>query len=159
GSIELWDKYFPRAKAIIGCDVNPACKTLQFESDRVHVVIGDASTEQCARQVAAIASVFDIIIDDGSHVSKDIIAIFSRYFSSLKNTGLYVIEDLHCSYWSNYEGGLTNPYSASSFLKALTDILNRDHWGINKQRREFLIKYSQHYGVQFNEDALASIHS
>ena len=159
GSLEVWDKYLSRAKAIVGCDIDPACQALQFVSDRIHIVIGDASTEQCAHQIAAIAPDFDIIIDDGSHVSKDIIATFSRYFSTLKNNGLYVIEDLHCSYWSNYQGGLVHPYSAVSFLKALADVLNQDHWGIARQGCEFLHKYSQHYGVQFDEDVLAGIHS
>jgi O-antigen biosynthesis protein len=159
GSLEIWDNYFLRAKAIVGCDIDPACEALQFNSDRIHVVIGDATTQQCARQVAAVAPNFDIIIDDGSHVAKDVIGTFSRYFSTLKSNGLYIIEDLHCSYWRDCEGRLAYPSSAVSFLKALTDILNCDHWGISRQRREFLIKYSQRYGLDFDEDVLADIHS
>jgi hypothetical protein len=159
GSLEIWDKYFPWAEAIVGCDIDQACKALQFKSGSIRVVIGDASTEESARQITAITSDFEIIIDDGSHTSKDIISTFSRYFSALKDGGLYIIEDLHCSYWSNYGGGLAHPYSALSFLKVLTDIINNEHWGIAKQRREFLSRYSHYYGVQFDEDVLASIHS
>jgi GT2 family glycosyltransferase len=159
GSLELWNAYFPAAKAIIGCDINPACENLQFNADRIHVVIGDANTDQFARQIATISPSVDIIIDDGSHTSKDIIGLFSRYFPLLEDDGLYVIEDLHCSYWKSYEGGLSYPYSSVSFLKGLTDILHHEHWGISKQRRELLIKYSRHYGVEFDEDVLASIDS
>jgi GT2 family glycosyltransferase len=159
GSLELWGEYFARATVVVGCDIDPACESLQFKTDRIHVVTGDANTAQCARRIAAISQSFDIIIDDGSHTSRDIIALFSRYFGLLKDDGLYVVEDLHCSYWKDYEGGLFYPYSSTSFLKALTDILNHEHWGIPRQRRELLIKYSDHYGVDFDEDVLAHIHS
>jgi Methyltransferase domain len=106
GSLELWNEYLHSAKAIIGCDINPECATLQFATDRIHLLIGDANDEQCARQIATISPGLDIIIDDGSHTSKDVIGVFSRYFPLLKSDGLYVIEDLHCSYWREYEGGL-----------------------------------------------------
>jgi glycosyltransferase involved in cell wall biosynthesis/cephalosporin hydroxylase len=159
GSLELWNEYFHAAKAIIGCDINPECATLRFKTDRIHLVIGDANDDQCANQIATISPGLDIIIDDGSHTAKDIIGVFLRYFPRLKSDGLYVIEDLHCSYWRDYEGGLAYPYSAISFLKVFIDLLNHEHWGISKQRRELVLKYSHRYGLSFDEEVLASIHS
>ena len=41
---------------------------------------------------------FDIVIDDGSHVNKHILASFKQLVGKLKPGGIYVIEDLGCSY-------------------------------------------------------------
>jgi hypothetical protein len=35
GSLEIWGKYFPHAKKIIGCDINPDCKKLSYENTRM----------------------------------------------------------------------------------------------------------------------------
>ena len=45
------------------------------------------------------------MIDDGSHRSADILARFDLLFPILAAGGLYVIEDLHCSYRADFGGG------------------------------------------------------
>lgn len=60
---------------------------------------------------------FDIIIDDGSHVSSDIIRTFALYFPKLKSGGTYIIEDLHASYWESHQGALNYSFSSIEFLK------------------------------------------
>ena len=128
GSLEIWDQYFPNARKIIGCDINPSCAALQYRSPRIAVVTGDANLDEFQNEILQYASTFDIIIDDGSHDSSDIVRSFARYFPYLSETGIYVAEDLHCSYWDNFEGGLHQPLSAMSFFKRLTDIVNHEHW-------------------------------
>jgi hypothetical protein len=76
GSLEIWDRYFPGASAIIGCDIDPACEMLRFKSDTIHIVTGDASSQNCARQIGLVASDLDIIVDDGSHNAQDVIGSF-----------------------------------------------------------------------------------
>ena len=43
-SLEIWDKYFPNAQKILGCDVNPQCSRLLDDSPKIKVIIGDASS-------------------------------------------------------------------------------------------------------------------
>jgi hypothetical protein len=76
------------------------------------------------------------VIDDGSHVSKDIIRSFLIFFPQIKPGGIYVIEDLHASYWSDWQGGISHPESSMQFLKLITDVVNFDHWGIIANRTE-----------------------
>lgn len=45
---------------------------------------------------------YDIIIDDGSHMVRHVIASFEALFPYLRRGGLYIIEDLHTSYWKRY---------------------------------------------------------
>ena len=66
GSLETWAKYFWNAEKIVGIDVDPKCADLKFEDKRIKVIVGDSKTTH-------IDSTFDIIIDDGSHQSDDII--------------------------------------------------------------------------------------
>jgi cephalosporin hydroxylase len=159
GSLELWGKYFAKAEKIVGCDINQDCMRLQYDDPRISVVLGNANAERTRKQILRTSDSFDIIIDDGSHQSNDIICSFAKYFSCLNEGGLYVVEDLHCSYWKEFAGGLYNPASSIGFFKLLVDVVHREHWGIDKARSELLHKFEERYGVNFLEGALRKIHS
>lgn len=159
GSLEIWAKYFPSATYLLGCDINPGCRFLQFEDPRIAVVVGDANTDHAAREISAHSAQFDIIIDDGSHRSSDIVRSFQRYFPVLSEGGIFIAEDLHCSYWRHFEGGLHDPASSLAFFRKLSDIVNHEHWGVPGRRSELLAIFLERYGVVFDEPLLASIHS
>ncbi len=160
GSLEIWSKYFINAKNIIGCDIDILCSLLTYDNKNVNVVIGDASTNEVKDQITAIAPKFKVIIDDGSHDSSDIIKSFLLYFPLVENDGYYIIEDLHCSYWINFEGGLYDPFSAMAFLKKLGDIPNFEHWGNSKNEREYLNPFYDHYNcAELDEVDYSEIHS
>jgi len=158
GSLEIWTDYFKNAKQIVGCDINEACGKLEFEDPRVSVIIGDVNTDSVESALKSIANNFDIIIDDGSHSSGDIIRSFSRYYNVLNPGGLYIVEDLHASYWNEFEGGLHYPFSAISFFKRLVDIPNFEHWRSNQFREEFLKPYKQHFTANFDNFDFNSVH-
>jgi O-antigen biosynthesis protein len=159
GSLEIWGKYFPKAKKLIGCDINPDCAQLQFDDTRIALVVSDANTDGAQQQIQNLSPKFDLIIDDGSHRSSDIIHSFCRYFPVLANDGLYVAEDLHCSYWQEFEGGLFQPYSSIAFFKKLADLTNYEHWGVEKKRQDILAGFFNSYGVSIDENSLSHIHS
>jgi hypothetical protein len=159
GSLEIWAKYFSKAKNIIGCDIEEDCKKLKFEDPRISVVVGDANTDDIEEQISKISPDLDIIIDDGSHKSSDIIKSFARYFKLLNEDGVYVIEDLHASYWNEFEGGLYTPFSAMAFLKRLADIVNFEHWRNGKYRVNHLSEYDRKFRINLNEFDLCRIHS
>lgn len=159
GSLEVWEKYFCNAINIIGCDVNEACGSLKFESKKIKVVIGDASSLEISPKILDICNRFDIIIDDGSHHSADIVKAFARYFQLLSDGGIYVIEDLHCSYWAEYDGGLYHPESSMAFLKALTDVINFESWGLENDRGDVLSTILEKYDSEISSEILKQIHS
>ena len=157
--MEVWGRYFPNAKVLIGCDINPNCRALVYDDPRISVVVGDANTESTTAEILDKSDVFDIIIDDGSHRSSDIVKTFSNYFHVLVDDGVFAAEDLHCSYWREFEGGLYAPYSALSFFKRLADIVGQEHWGVQKTGPELLCGFSERYGATFEDVWLAHIHS
>jgi hypothetical protein len=118
GSLEIWRRFFPRAQIVIGCDIDPKCAALTYDDPTIQVVIGDANAASVMAQIKSLSDSFDIIIDDGSHLSSDIVKSFALYFPKLATGGVYAVEDLHCSYWMPFEGGCKRPFPAFRSLSA-----------------------------------------
>jgi GT2 family glycosyltransferase len=159
GSLEIWAKYFSKSQLLVGCDIDEKCRNLQYEDERIRVVVGDATTQATEAEILKNSATFDLILDDGSHRSGDIVATFARYFRHLTEGGMYVAEDLHCSYWRDFQGGLFDLHSSVSFFKLLADLVNFDHWGIQGARTDLLKTFSDEYECQFSESDLDTIHS
>lgn len=159
GSLEIWSKYFPNAHKLVGCDINPACAHLSYEDPRIAVVVGDVNSSMARAKILSYASTFDVIIDDGSHRSSDIVKSFAMYFPNLTDRGVYVAEDMHCSYWQEFEGGLFDPFSSVTFFKRLADIISHEHWGIEKARAGILSGFFAKYDFTIDEQTLQHVHS
>lgn len=158
GSLEIWSKFFPNARKIIGCDIDTNCSKLNFASPKIELVIGDITSETTSRKIlTASENTIDIIIDDGSHISSDIISTFLNLFDAITPGGIYIAEDLHCSYWPEFEGGLSALTSSINFFKTLCDVVNFEHWGVTLSRESYL---KTKFSVPDNcEATLSSIHS
>ncbi len=159
GSLEIWAKFFPRAELIMGCDVDLRCGQLEFDDARIKVVAGDINSAATQARIQEYSSTFEIIIDDGSHKSSDIIKSFAKYFDFVAEGGVYIVEDLHCSYWKEFEGGLFEPYSAMSFFKTLTDNVNYPLWGVDMACTSLFRGFSEKYGVELKNSLLQQVHS
>lgn len=156
GSLEIWRRYFPRAQAIVGCDINPDCARLGYGDPRIELVVADACDAAACAGLWENHPEFDIVVDDGSHFSGDIVRAFLLHFPRLAGGGLYVVEDLHCSYWDKFDGGLYDPYSAIAFFKRLVDIVNHEHWGIDKPRAEVLRGLLRHHGCEGDPEEIVA---
>lgn len=159
GSLEIWQKYFPNANVLVGCDINEDCSKLEYDSEKVRVIVGDANTDDTEKQILSINKRFDVIIDDGSHTSEDIVRSFARYFPHLEYGGVFIAEDLHCSYWNVYGGGLYDLSSSINFFKSLVDVVNYEHWGLNRSAIEVVAAFNERYGISFSLELLSEIHS
>ena len=158
GSLEIFSKYFSNAELILGCDIDSKCKQLSFNDPNIKLVVGNVNNDEAKNQIIKYSK-FDIIIDDGSHQSDDIIKTFCNYFKHLKHEGVYVIEDLHCSYQREHKGGLFFPISSINFLKKLVDIINHEHWGIEKKKEWILRGFAENYKINIDNIELDQINS
>jgi GT2 family glycosyltransferase/glycosyltransferase involved in cell wall biosynthesis len=159
GSLEVWATYFSRARKVLGCDIDSKCANLTYEDPRIAVVVGDANSDETQNAILEHASEFDIVIDDGSHCSSDIVKSFARYFPCLTHGGIYIVEDLHCSYWREFGGGLYYPLSAIAFFKRLADVVNHEHWGARKPAADILRSFFSEYGFYIADETLSAVHS
>lgn len=128
GSLEIWAKYFANAFKIIGCDINPLCGNLRYRDDRISVLIGDINSTSMLKKIASLSQALEIIIDDGSHFSDDIIRTFLLYFPVLSPGGTYVVEDTHCMYSDKHQGGILKQTTAHHFFRLFVDLINCEHW-------------------------------
>jgi 8-demethyl-8-alpha-L-rhamnosyltetracenomycin-C 2'-O-methyltransferase len=129
----MWDAYFTHPETrIYSIDCNDTYfSALALCSARctVHKADQENPGELCAF-VAATQQTFDIIIDDGGHSMNQQITSFKTLFPFLKPGGLYIIEDLHTSYWQEYgslgsqEEPMASANSTIRFLQALVDDIN-----------------------------------
>jgi len=125
GSLPMWRRYFGPRAVIIGIDIDPRCQT--HESDGVFVRIGDQSDTRFLDEVLAEFGPPDIVLDDGSHRMDHIWASFEYLYPRISKNGVYMVEDLHTAYWSDFGGGLHEPNSFINRAKTLIDELNADH--------------------------------
>lgn len=127
-SVKLWEKYFPKAELHF-IDIEP--NYIQYTSSRAHYHFLDQANSKAVKSFAkAVGGEFDVIIDDGGHQMKQQMVSFQALFPYLKSGGLYVIEDLHTSYWKHFGGfgdtknPVAGPGTTIHFLKNLVEDLN-----------------------------------
>lgn len=135
GSLDMWKHYFHSDSQIIGVDIDPKCEHKASKDVIVH--IGDQNDEQFCKMLGKKYNKFDIIIDDGSHMNEHQINTFSWLWPYLKEGGLYMIEDVHTSYWAEFNGGYKKPDSCVEFNKNIIDQINAYH---NKENSSDFIK-------------------
>jgi hypothetical protein len=94
-SFDMWQEYFPLGE-IYCMDINE-----ELETDRGKVYKGDQTNKDDLCRMAKIIGNCDVIIDDGSHIPQHQIDTFNYLFENmLNNGGIYIIEDIECTYWN-----------------------------------------------------------
>jgi hypothetical protein len=127
GSLRMWERYFRRA-LVYGVDLHakPA-----VGGPRVRVLTGHQADPAFLRDLLSETGPPDLVIDDGSHISRDVIATFEALFPALGPGGLYVVEDLLTSYWPGWGGDATDHNRTDTsvgFLTARVDGLNHEEF-------------------------------
>jgi len=97
GSIQMWlSRFGNNLELFAGVDVNPMTRNWTLLDERVHIEVGSQSDEALLNRLhAKYPDGFDIILDDGSHLARDMIATFEYAFANLlRPGGVYVTEDI-----------------------------------------------------------------
>jgi hypothetical protein len=126
GSLELWRNYFGDTATIFGIDINPRCADYVTAPNQVR--IGSQDDTGFLEKVALEMGIPDIVLDDGSHIGRHQRKSFDILFPLLKPGALYVIEDLHTSYWpgslgggEKFHGGYRRENTAIGHIKQMID--------------------------------------
>ena len=120
GSLQMWKHYFGERARIVGVDIDPTCKAL--EEERIEIHIGDQADGAFLEKLCSELGEFHVLVDDGGHMMKQQITTFEHMFPRLAPDGVYLVEDLHTSYWPEYGGGYRRPATRFGFGKARTFI-------------------------------------
>ena len=125
GSLQMWRSYFGRKARIYGVDIDPRCADLGGR--RTKVFIGDQADREFLRSIAAEVGPIDVLIDDGGHRMRQQIATFEELYPHVKEDGVFLVEDMHTSYWKGFGGGYRRSGTFMEYAKGLTDQLNAWH--------------------------------
>ena len=122
-SLRMWKKYFRRGR-IYGIDIHDKSR---LEEKRIKIYKGNQKDKEFLLNIISEIGELDIVIDDGSHINKDIVKSFKTIFPKLKDGGIYVVEDTQTSYIDSYGGdssNLDNPNTTMNFFKNFIDYVN-----------------------------------
>ena len=86
--LQAWKEVFPNA-TIVGMDIHPSERA---HGDRIEFHLGDQrSIADCER--AAGGRLFDLIIDDATHLIEDTLRTLFYLWPSVRRGGVYVVEE------------------------------------------------------------------
>jgi cephalosporin hydroxylase len=125
GSLQMWREYFGPKAWIYGVDIDPRCA--QLDGHRTKVFIGDQEDREFLRSVVAETGPIDVVIDDGGHTMGQQIATFEEVYPHLTKNGVFLVEDVHTSYWKKFGGGYRREGTFVEYAKGLVDQLNAWH--------------------------------
>ena len=109
-SLKMWKEYYPKAE-VIGIDI----KEPQEINGALWLKV-DATDINALKDLGK----FDIIIDDGSHLTKEQQISFNYLFeNSLNKGGYYVMEDLHTSFVDSY---INSKYTTYEVLQGIKNV-------------------------------------
>lgn len=140
GSLQVAKKYFGNGD-IYGVDINPNVCQMDL-GENITTYCFDINSDEAFKR-SFNDTKFDIILDDGSHINSDIITTFKNLYSLVKPGGVYLVEDMHTSYWPGYEGGYRKKDSAIEFFKDVIDLLNSYHFNYEYRGAKFLDNMSK----------------
>ena len=119
GSLDLWRRYFGPEAILFGVDIDPACAARVTPPNQVR--IGSQDDPAFLASVVDEMGGLDVVLDDGSHFGRHQRASFRALWPRLAPGGVYLIEDLHTSYWGGFEGALRRPGTGIEMVKELID--------------------------------------
>jgi cephalosporin hydroxylase len=125
GSLQMWQRFLGPLARIVGIDINPACTA--YESPGIFVRVGDQSDHRFLQTVVDEFGVPDIVLDDGSHQMHHILSSFQFFYPLMGKNTIYMVEDLHTAYWSEFGGGIGKRDTFINYAKECIDKLNADH--------------------------------
>jgi hypothetical protein len=125
GGLAMWAKYLGPEAKLVGLDIDEAA--VRAVKGRFPVVLGDQEDPEVLRRLHDEHGPFDVVIDDGGHTMRQQIVTAETLFPLLNDNGIFIIEDTHTSYWTEFGGGLHDPESFVEWTKPRVDDLHSRH--------------------------------
>jgi hypothetical protein len=99
-SLRVWREYFPNA-LIYGADID---RGALFQEERISTFYVDQTSAGSINLLwnTVDSNEFDLIIDDGLHTFEAGVCLFENSFPKLRQSGIYVIEDVSINSMVNF---------------------------------------------------------
>ncbi|KAF4968438.1 hypothetical protein FZEAL_10396 [Fusarium zealandicum] len=129
-SYYTWLEFLPGVDLYFIENNKRCAEQYKSKNANVSIAIGDQADPSFLKEFSDEStkdSLFDVIIDAGGHSMEQQITSLEYLWKSVKPGGLYVIEDLHTSYWEDFGGDPsardTRKHTTMKYVFALLDDL------------------------------------
>jgi predicted O-methyltransferase YrrM len=137
GSMQMWRQYLHPESVIVGIDIDPAVAQFDRPSDGLHVRIGGQQDIPFLERVVNEFGTFDVILDDGSHMTSHMVDTFRYLFpNGLAPGGVYIVEDIGTNYLKPWRD---DPMSFVDFTKWLIDAMHAHCQEKRRDERHFRV--------------------
>lgn len=121
-SLRMWSEWFWNPFSnIVGIDIN---KPIPTHNEKFIVFQMDA-TDLVALYGLTKRNHFNIIIDDGSHLTSHQQKTFFYFLADMQPGDIYIIEDIHTSEWAQFHDA---PETTENFVRSLVSNWQIDVW-------------------------------
>jgi hypothetical protein len=135
GSMQMWRRYLQPESTIVGIDINRKASQFDNPPQNLHVRIGAQQDTAFLHDVIGEFGPFDVILDDGSHMTSHMVETFRYLFpNGLASGGVYIVEDIGTNYQKSWRD---DPMTFSEFTKWIIDAMHARAHGDNWRRLDF----------------------
>jgi len=135
GSLQMWRRYLHPESVIVGIDINPAASQYDNRAQDIHVRIGSQQDIAFLQNLISEFGAFDVILDDGSHMTSHMVKTFRWLFpNGLASGGIYIVEDIGTNYQKSWRD---DPMTFVDFTKWLIDAMHARCQGRKNLRQIF----------------------
>jgi hypothetical protein len=136
-SMNLYQRYMPQVvyhaleyeNQVETIKSSPYLNMTQKEHLLNHLIIGDQAKDTDLAKAVARWGPFDVIIDDGGHMSFQQIFSFEQLFvAALAPGGVYIIEDLQTSFHPSWGGGMREQGERRTAVAMIHDLITGLHF-------------------------------
>jgi hypothetical protein len=129
GSMQMWRSYLHPESVIVGIDIYPKASQFDNPAQQIHVRIGAQQDTTFLQSLITEFGPFDVILDDGSHMTSHMVETFRWLFpNGLASGGIYIVEDIGTNYQKSWRD---NPMTFIEFTKWLIDAMHARNHGKN----------------------------
>lgn len=130
-SLRAWRDYFLNAK-IVGIDVD---ENTMFEEERIQTFCSSSFDKENMDRILSGLDKFDLIIDDGLHTMEANLRTLETVFPYLKDSGMYVIEDVN----QHDDWFVDKLLTDDRFLKTVNDYSFKVYDGFNEHFTRIIV--------------------
>jgi len=143
GSLEMWKAYLGSSSTIIGIDVDVnSASIFQASEHSIIVEIGDQADHAFLSSVIDKHGIPNIVVDDGSHCRKDIWSTIQFFLPKMQPGSVYIVEDLHGSFWDPSDPQSIEDNTFADFLKIVRSLNAPGSRGVLEAHKDWSSVYS-----------------
>lgn len=154
-SLKMWEEFYGYP-LIVAVDIEDK---KQYNNNNIKTIIADqGNPEDLRKKCEAISPIYDIIIDDGSHIIEHQIRTLATMYPLLTSGGTYIVEDIHTSFIAGQYNPNGDLFTTYDLLYRISQRLEIDCPYITKEQLDYIVENTDTLAI-YQKDKNDYMHS